>query len=174
MATTRGRRPVGPKAAKSKGDGEAQAARKRYSKPLADRICGRLAEGEPLSRICRDEDMAAYSTVYVWERRYPEFGEQLVQAREAGARACADRAMTIAEDSTKETATHDRLMISTLLKRASLIAPRPRAAGKGAGKGEAAEAEGGPQVVFYIRRFERVVQEDGSVVVRELKPEGVE
>ncbi|WP_296600268.1 hypothetical protein [Phenylobacterium sp.] len=148
-----------------------EASRIRYSVALGDRICARLAKGEPLYRICEEKGMPAYATVYAWERRETKFGEKLCQARQAGAEFCADRAVDVAENSQKETAQRDRLLVSTLLKRAALIAPR-RTGGKTAGKEAGAEAT--PPVVFYIRRFERVVEPDGSVSVRELPPAGLE
>ena len=38
-----------------------------YSEEVAKRICERLANGEPLAKICRDEDMPDYSTARRWE-----------------------------------------------------------------------------------------------------------
>lgn len=149
------------------------APRVRYSAALGDKICGRLAKGEPLYRICEDDGMPAYATVYAWERREPKFGEKLCEARQAGADFCADRAVDVAENSKPETAQRDRLLVSTLLKRSALIAPR-RPGGKASGKGGGGDTEDAPPVVFYIRRFERVVDADGNVSVRELPPEGLE
>lgn len=145
----------------------------RYNRADADKICEHLAKGEPLYRICEGEGMPAYTTVYARQHKNPSFKERVARARQAGADYCADRALTVAEESTKDTAQRDRLLVATLMKRAALIAPR-RWGGK-AGKDEAsAKAEVAPNIVFYVRRFERVVAPDGSVSVRELKPEGLE
>jgi len=37
-----------------------------YTETFADEICRRIAEGETLKQICRDEDMPARSTVQKW------------------------------------------------------------------------------------------------------------
>lgn len=160
----------GEAAPESAEAGHEEAPRIRYSVALGDRICARLAKGEPLYRICEDAGMPAYTTVYAWERREPKFGEKLSQARQAGADFCADRAVDVAENSQKETAQRDRLLVSTLLKRAALIAPRRG----GKGGANEADAETSAPVMFYIRRFERVVEADGNVSVRELPPVGLE
>lgn len=172
MAKTPGRAPVRPRAKKPVAE-TAQSRPGKYSRAHADKICEELAKGEPLYRICEADGMPAYTTVYAWERKRPDFAERVAQARQAGADYCADRALTVADESTKDTAQRDRLLVATLMKRAALIAPR-RWGGK-VGKEEAdAKARVAPNIVFYVRRFERVVAPDGSVSVRELKPEGQE
>lgn len=57
----------------------------KYSKPLADKISVRLATGESLRSICRDDGMPSVSTVLLWvvNGKYPEFSEQYARAREA-------------------------------------------------------------------------------------------
>lgn len=143
-----------------------------YSLARANKICERLAKGEPLYRICEDDDLPGCTTVYGWERKNPSFSARVARARQAGADYCADRALTVAEESTKETAQRDRLLVATLMKRAALIAPR-RWGGKAGKEEPGAKAKVAPNILFYVRRFERVVAEDGSVSVRELKPEGL-
>lgn len=158
--------------AKTTADEAEEVRPGKYSRALADKICEELAKGEPLYRICEAEGMPAYTTVYAWERKRPDFAERVALARQAGADYCADRALTVADESTKDTAQRDRLLVATLMKRAALIAPR-KWGGK-VGKEEAgAKAQVAPNIVFYVRRFERVVASDGSVSVRELKPEGL-
>jgi hypothetical protein len=63
-----------------------------YTPEKASRILERLAEGEGLHEICRDEDMPAESTVRKWavDDEYG-FGAQYMRARDIGLDCRADR-----------------------------------------------------------------------------------
>jgi hypothetical protein len=52
-----------------------------YNAETAKAICGRLAEGESLASICKDEAMPARGTVYRWLLDHPEFQDIYDQAR---------------------------------------------------------------------------------------------
>jgi transposase-like protein len=134
----------------------------RYSRALGAAICQRLAQGETWSLISREEDLPAYTTLYAWRRRHPEFAEMLAEAREMAADRHADKALAVAEETTAATVQADRLKVGTLMKHAAVGAPHRWGA-----KAEAAEP---PQKkpALYVRRFERVVLEDGAVAVREV------
>ena len=54
----------------------------KYTQDLVDTICNRLALGEGLAQICRDEDMPSQTIVYQWLQRHPEFLERYTHARE--------------------------------------------------------------------------------------------
>jgi len=55
-----------------------------YTKEIADTICVRIAGGESLRRICREENMPALSTVLLWAVDDREgFSEQYTRARQA-------------------------------------------------------------------------------------------
>jgi hypothetical protein len=60
-------------------DGGAPAARTgvrvRYSEELGAEICARVAAGESVAAICRDEGMPNATSVHDWSRKDPEFGE---------------------------------------------------------------------------------------------------
>jgi len=73
-----------------------------FSEELADTICERLALGESLRAICRDDDMPAMSAVFRWLAANQSFKEQYAHAREAQADALADDILDIA-DTAKET-----------------------------------------------------------------------
>jgi len=62
-----------------------------YTPELMQIICGFIASGENLRRICQREDMPNPDTVYNWLRKYPEFADNYARAREARADARADR-----------------------------------------------------------------------------------
>jgi len=54
-------------------------------------ICGRLACGEPVSKITKDEHMPGMTTVYMWLRRHEPFRKQYEEARKDGAHTYADQ-----------------------------------------------------------------------------------
>lgn len=77
-----------------------------YTKELADKICLRLACGESLRSICRDEAMPAMSTVMTWLMNdvHDGFMEQYTHARTIQAECYLDDIIEIADDSTEDTA----------------------------------------------------------------------
>lgn len=73
-----------------------------YNSEIAAQICGRIADGESLRAICRDESMPASSTVFVWLQKHPVFVEQYTRAREAQADAMADDILDISDNATND------------------------------------------------------------------------
>lgn len=69
-----------------------------YSEDITSAICARLAEGESLRSICRDDDMPVLSTVFLWLSKHPEFSAQYARAREAQADALFEDILEIADD----------------------------------------------------------------------------
>ena len=69
-----------------------------YNPHLATVICIRIAEGESLRQILRDEGMPAQSTVYEWLLRHPQFAENYTRAREEQADTLADEIISIADE----------------------------------------------------------------------------
>ena len=74
-----------------------------YSQEVANAICQRLAEGEPLRQICRDEGMPAWRTVYDWINAEPDFAARIAHARALGYDAIAEECLEIADDSRHDT-----------------------------------------------------------------------
>ena len=67
-----------------------------YTPELMDRICARLAEGEPLAQICRDPSIGvAARTVREWALDDPAIGAAIARARDLGADAIAEDALAI-------------------------------------------------------------------------------
>ncbi len=52
-----------------------------YTTDLADKICERLASGESMRSVGRDEGMPAVSTMFKWIRELPEFSAQYDKAK---------------------------------------------------------------------------------------------
>lgn len=56
----------------------------RFSEAIATVVCERVAQGESLMAVCRDDDLPARATVQDWARRRPGFRERLAAAFRAG------------------------------------------------------------------------------------------
>lgn len=68
-----------------------------FTQETAAAICERIANGEPLRAICRDEGMPAWRTVYDWISADSTFATRIAQAREIGFDAIAEEALDIAD-----------------------------------------------------------------------------
>lgn len=68
-----------------------------YTLDTAIEICSRLAEGEPLVVICRDDQFPDVRTVYRWLAAYDEFCQLYTRAREDQADTLADQIIDIAD-----------------------------------------------------------------------------
>lgn len=64
---------------------------------LLDEICRRIADGETLRSICRDEHMPSWRAVYDWINDDAEFSSRIARARELGFDAIAEEALAIAD-----------------------------------------------------------------------------
>ncbi|WP_338688933.1 terminase small subunit protein [Bradyrhizobium sp. 26S5] len=74
-----------------------------YSLQLAALICDRMAEGESLRTICKDEDMPARSTVFLWLAAHKEFSDLYARAVEARAHLLAEEILEISDDGRNDT-----------------------------------------------------------------------
>ena len=77
----------------------------KYTPEIAQEMCNRLAEGEPLRQICRTEGFPAWQTVYDWMYRDDALGEKgvglsgaIARARELGYDAMAEECLIIADN----------------------------------------------------------------------------
>lgn len=75
-----------------------------YTKAVADEICDRLAQGESLRSICKDDHMPKRDTVVKWvlDDRGPGFAGRYTQARELGLDTIADEVFEIADDGSND------------------------------------------------------------------------
>ena len=73
-----------------------------FTQEVADAICERIAQGESLRAICRDEEMPATSTVCKWLTQQKAFAEQYARAREAQADALFDEILEIADETAND------------------------------------------------------------------------
>lgn len=86
-----------------------------YNDMIAAEIAERLANGEPMKKICRDEHMPHYTTVLKWQRAHPEFDNLTARAKAEGTHALADECIEIADDKTIDPQ-HKRFMIDTRIR----------------------------------------------------------
>lgn len=73
-----------------------------FTLELAAQICQRIAEGESLREVCRDESMPSTSTVMRWARDNEVFREQYAKAREDLLEHWAEEIMEIADDGSND------------------------------------------------------------------------
>lgn len=76
-----------------------------YTPEIAAAICERLATGDSLRKICRDDGMPAEATVRQWAIENREgFYAQYVRARDLGLDAMADEILDISDDNSRDVA----------------------------------------------------------------------
>ncbi len=69
----------------------------KYNQSLSETILSRYADGETLTKICKDDDMPKRNTVYRWRSDYPEFGKAYLLAQEQHVDALVDEACQIVD-----------------------------------------------------------------------------
>ena len=103
----------------------------KWTQALEDEICERVADGEPLRKICRDDHMPTWVSVYRWREAKPSFSLHLSRARLIGFDAIAEDCLLIANETeegveieesprgtttkTKDMTSHRELKIATRL-----------------------------------------------------------
>lgn len=95
-----------------------------YSDELASRICERLALGESLNKICRDDEMPEMRTVHRWLAQDSAFLSQYAKAREIQADTLADKAVDRADEATKDDAPAVRVYLDAVKWFSGVVAPR--------------------------------------------------
>lgn len=98
-----------------------------YTPELADEICTRLAEGESLRAICRDNHTPSVGTVLRWVGENKEFQDHYARAREVQAETLADEIVSIADDSEEDSkvkTARDRLRVDSRKWVASKLLPK--------------------------------------------------
>ncbi|MBX5020168.1 MULTISPECIES: terminase small subunit-like protein [Rhizobium] len=76
----------------------------KFTQSLANMICARIADGESLRSICRDETMPGKSTVLAWlaDDDKADFRTKYAQAREIQADGFVDEMVEIADDGSND------------------------------------------------------------------------
>ncbi len=104
LASSPARKSRAPSKATPAGDGAKDGLRARkggrpslYTPALIEEIFQRIANGEPLRQICRDEHMPHWNTVYDWLERDKSLSGRFARARERGEEAIAAECLDIAD-----------------------------------------------------------------------------
>lgn len=82
---------------------------------LIDEIVERLSRGEPLARICDDDHMPCFSTLWRWEQEDEEFYNLSMRAREHGTHFLTGDCLRISDDPTLDPA-DKRIRIDTRMR----------------------------------------------------------
>lgn len=69
---------------------------------IADKICARIACGETLRAICREDGFPSHTTVYTWLDEQPEFALRFGRARAQGEDVIAQECMEIADNASND------------------------------------------------------------------------
>ena len=94
-----------------------------FTDELAEEICARLAAGESLRSICRDDHMPDRATVANWCSRDEHFFSQYTRAREFGLDELADEVIEIADAGSGD-AVRDRIRFDARRWYLSKLAPK--------------------------------------------------
>ena len=96
-----------------------------YTPEIAEEICTRLASGESLLKICRDEHLPAESTVRHWaDEDRDGFFAKYTHARRFQALHWAEEILTIGDEASKEDYQGARLRVDTRKWLLSKVLPK--------------------------------------------------
>ena len=70
----------------------------KYTPQLAEEICERLSNGEPLRQICRDDHMPAWQKIYEWMNKDETLSGAIARARDLGYDNMAEECLHIADN----------------------------------------------------------------------------
>lgn len=73
-----------------------------YSEEIAAAICDRIAGGQSVREICRDDAMPDMRTVFRWLSDRETFRQQYARAKEAQVEALAEEILDIADDGSND------------------------------------------------------------------------
>jgi hypothetical protein len=95
-----------------------------YGIEIANTICDRLAAGETLRGICRDDAMPDQTTVFRWLRQHEDFRKQYACAREDQADNWGDEIVEISDHGAPDDTQRARLMVDARKWLMSKAAPK--------------------------------------------------
>ena len=75
----------------------------KFSQEIFDEICVRIAEGESLRKICKDDKMPSLVSVWRWLNESEALSKQYTRAREEQAETFVDEILDIADDNKDDT-----------------------------------------------------------------------
>lgn len=95
------------------------------SPEIEDEIFSRLAAGESLVGICKDEHLPSFTTVFRWEQKDEQFRNNLARARDEQAEYFAEQIIDLADEAKDMTsAAVARVKIYARERRAAHLKPK--------------------------------------------------
>lgn len=73
-----------------------------FTQELSDIICDKLANGQSMRSVCREESMPCMTSVFKWLRENELFAQQYARAKEESADALFEELLDIADDGTND------------------------------------------------------------------------
>ena len=134
-----------------------------YDPAICETICERLAEGEPLVRICAEPGMPSVGTVFNWLKSHAEFREMYALAREVQGHFMFDAVGQVIDDATPQTAYLAKVKSDGLRWQAGRLAPKAF----GDLKERTPVEDGGTKLTVLLQSFDR----EGREVHTELTPQ---
>lgn len=78
----------------------------KYTKEMGEEICARIADGESLRSICKDDHICPKGTIMAWlfkdDEKYKTFHDQYAKARQMQAESMVDECLDIADNGTND------------------------------------------------------------------------
>ena len=93
-----------------------------FDQNTVDEVCERLAGGESMSAICKDEHIPSITTLFKWMRENESFATEYARAREAQAEGYVDKILEITE--TEPDVQRARLKVDVIKWHASKMKPK--------------------------------------------------
>lgn len=124
-----------------------------YNEELATKICSRISSGQSLRSVCRDDDMPAASSVFLWLTKYPRFTEQYAKATEERAAQMFEDMLDISDDVEPEPSQVAKARLRVDTRKWALARMNPKKYGDKV-TNEHVGPDGGP---VKVERIERVV-----------------
>jgi hypothetical protein len=96
----------------------------RYTNAMAQHVLDRLANGEPLVRICRDDETPSLATIYNWVHTRPAFRHAYRLARAAASEGLAAETVDNAREVTPKNASAKRVLLNELHWQTARLQPK--------------------------------------------------
>lgn len=74
----------------------------KFTQAIADEICERIADGEPIRQICLLEHLPGKRTIFTWLNQNEDFRHQYARAKEDQAEHFAEEVVDIADNGTND------------------------------------------------------------------------
>ena len=139
----------------------------KYTPRAVNLIRAGLECGKSLNQICHEDGAPSYTAVNQWRGRYPEFNALVAAARQVGAEALVDEVLDAARAVTPETIGTTKVR----MEGTKWVAGRNSPLRYGDRAGTAAP-KGAVELHIRVRRFEKVIGEDGRAFLLEILLEG--